>query len=175
MSDNSACKSKDCLKKISFIFKLFEWKLKAAEFLSPLVNLGLRLWMADVFWKSAILKLPYGFLGVGEGDWSTTLYLFESEHPIPGIPPHIAAFVGTTFEFICPILLFFGFGTRFASAILFAMSLSIQLTYEQNIQHIYWMILLTVLMFYGAGKISLDYFIRKKFLACEDYKEVVGK
>ena len=156
----------------SWIFWLVELKLKFINFLSPLTNLGIRFWMANIFWQSGILKLPSGFLGIGKGNWGSTLYLFEYEHPVPGFSPEMAAYLGTSFEILCSILLIFGFGTRVGATILLLMSAFIEITYQHHITHIYWMILLSVLIFQGPGKISLDYIIRKKTLSCDKYKEM---
>lgn len=177
MPAKTSCKIKNFDKyiaKFSIILKIFEFKLKITNFCAPAVNLGIRLWMADVFWKSAILKMPKDFLWVGKGDWSSTLFLFEYEHPVPGVSPSFAALMGTSFEFICPILLVLGLGTRPAAAILLIMTAFIQITYQQHITHIYWMILLAVLIFQGAGNLSLDYLIRKKALSCKEYRKAAG-
>lgn len=162
------------LHKMSWLFRLAEWKLTACEKLSPLVNLGIRLWIANIFWKSATLKLPSDFLWVGKGNWDSTLFLFEYEHPIPGFSPEIAAFLGTGFEFLCPILLVLGIATRPAAAILIVMTAFIQITYQQHITHIYWMILLGVLAVQGAGKFSLDSVVRKKLLGSKEYRKLAG-
>jgi putative oxidoreductase len=162
------------LAKFSPIVRLIEVKLKAVNFLSPLVDLGIRLWMAKIFWDSGILKLPAGFLGIGKGSWNSTIYLFTEEHPLPLLSPEVAAFLGTGFEILCPILLFFGLGSRLAAVILFSMAAFIQISYLQDIQHIYWMILLSVIILHGPGKLSLDYIIRKKILNCKEYKEIAG-
>lgn len=173
-TQEKSCKIK--LAKFSGIIKLIELKLKGLDLLSPLVDLGIRLWMAKIFWDSGILKLPAGFLGIGKGSWSSTIYLFTEEHPLPLplLPPEVAAFLGTGFEILCPVLLLFGLGSRAAAAILFGMAAFIQISYLQDIQHIYWMILLSVTIFHGPGKLSLDYIIRKKSLNCPTYTEMAG-
>ena len=173
-SENVSSDQKEKKSKLGFIAKIIEFKLKAANFFIPVVDLGIRLWMANIFWKSGVLKLPSGFLGIGKGNWDSTLYLFEYEHPIPFLPVEFAAFVGTGFEILCPILLIIGLGSRGAAFILLAMSAFIELTYIQNIEHIFWMILLSVTIFHGPGKLSLDHVIRKKALNCPKYREMAG-
>lgn len=162
------------IQKFGWLFRLAEWKLKVIKAISPIAPLFLRLWMADVFWKSAILKLPTGFLGIGKGDWDNTILLFEYEHPVPFLSPEVAAFLGTGFELLCPILLVVGFGTRTAAFILLIMTAFIQITYFQHVTHIYWMILLGVLVLQGGGKLSLDSIFRKKLLRSECYKQLSG-
>lgn len=130
--------------------------IRAAEFLSPLVPLAMRLWMASVFWKSGMLKIQ---------DWQTTLLLFTDEHPVPFLPPEVAAFSAVSFELACPVFLVMGFATRIATLPMLAMTAVIQFTYLSDNDHLYWALLLCSLLFTGPGKLSIDYFIRKKCLA----------
>ena len=95
------------------------------------------------------LKLPQGVLGIGKGDWSSTLILFEYEHPVPFLSPEIVAFIGTSLEIICPILLVLGLGTRFAASLLLIMTAVIEFTYQHSMDHIYWASLLLFLITQG--------------------------
>jgi len=112
-----------------------------------------RLWIAHVFWASGILKLE---------DFSTAVLLFTNEHPVPGLPPVVAAVLGTTFEISCPILLTLGLATRLATLPLLFMTAVINFTYLDATEHYYWAMLLGMILFYGPGKISLDHYISKK-------------
>ena len=114
----------------------------------------IRLWMARVFWVSGTIKIS---------DWSNTIYLFTNEHPVPGMPPLVAAIFGTTFELTCPILLTLGLASRLATLPLLVMTAVIYFTYDSNIEGIYWAILLASILFFGPGKLSVDHWIRKKF------------
>jgi putative oxidoreductase len=122
--------------------------------LSPVMILVLRLWIAHIFFAAGLVKIE---------DFSTTIALFRDEYKTPFLPPEVAAFLGTFFELSCPILLTLGLATRLATLPLLAMTAVIQFTYDQNIQHIYWAMLLGTILVSGAGKISLDYLISKKF------------
>lgn len=122
--------------------------------LNPLMQLVLRLWMAQVFWVSGMIKID---------DFGNTIALFRDEYKTPFLSPEIAAVFATSFELACPVLLVFGFATRLATLPLLAMTLVIQLTYDQNIQHLYWAMLLGTILASGAGKISIDYLIAKKY------------
>ncbi|MDE3037946.1 MAG: DoxX family protein [Pseudomonadota bacterium] len=124
------------------------------DFLSPLIDLTLRLWMADVFWKSGVIKF---------NNWQSTIYLFTYEFPVPLLPVHVAAMLGTTFELLCPILLTLGLATRLATLPLLAMTALIEFTFDNNIQHYYWAMLLGVILLHGPGKLSLDYLIKRRF------------
>lgn len=122
--------------------------------LNPLMILGIRLWIAHIFWVSGMVKAD---------DFENTIALFRDEYKTPFLPAEIAAILATTFELACPILLTFGLFTHLATLPLLAMTAVIQLTYDQNIQHFYWAMLLGIILTGGAGKISLDYFIARKY------------
>lgn len=116
--------------------------------------LVLRLWVARIFWNAGMVKID---------DFSNTVALFRDEYKTPFLPPEIAAGMVTFFELTCPVLLTLGLGARFATLPLIVMIAVIQLTYDQNEQHIYWALILGTILFYGAGKLSLDYLINKRF------------
>ena len=138
------------MKKI--IFQAFAFFLNATSQLSNLLLLAIRLWIANVFWKSGILKIS---------NWDNTILLFTDEHPVPFLPPFFAAVSGTTFELLCPILLTFGLASRLATLPLLAMTAVIQFTYLDNIEHYYWAFLLATILCVGPGKISADYWVGK--------------
>jgi len=73
-------------------------------------------------------------------DFNTAIYLFEYEYKVPFIDPEIAAYLAASFELICPVFLVAGLFTRMAS-----------------------LPLLATLICFGAGRVSLDYFLNKKF------------
>jgi putative oxidoreductase len=116
----------------------------------PLLQLCMRFWMAHVFWRAGRIKLKH---------WDATLSLFKFEYKVPYIAPDHAAYLATSMELLCPILLVVGFMTRLATIPLLLMTLIIHLTYMSSNEHIYWMFLLTTLLFKGAGLVSLDSFI----------------
>lgn len=120
--------------------------------LAPLFSLAVRLWIAQVFFKSALTKID---------SWSTTLALFEHEYDVPLLSPAVAASLGTAVEVVAPLLLAIGLGTRASAAILFAFNLIAAVSYPDIseagiLQHQYWGILLTMIFVYGPGKLSLD-------------------
>ncbi len=78
--------------------------------LQPLFALAIRVYVARVFFLSGLTKLH---------DWNITLALFRNEYHVPVLPPAVAAVLGTSAELGLPVLLFFGFGTRFAAVALF--------------------------------------------------------
>lgn len=113
----------------------------------------LRLWIAHIFWKSGVQAAS---------NWETTIYLFTYEHPVPLLPPSLAAVMGTGLELLCPVLLTIGFATRFSALALLGMTALIELTYVHAADHIYWALLLGVIIFCGPGTWSLDHRIAKK-------------
>lgn len=132
---------------------------RALEFLSPLLDLGLRALVASVFFQSGLTKIA---------SWETTLLLFESEYAVPFLPPMLAAYLGTAAELTLPVLLLFGFGSRLAAFGLFIFNIIAVVSYpdlsEAGLKdHQYWGLLLLVTLFHGPGKLSLDYLLHRLF------------
>jgi len=127
-----------------------------ANCLQPVANLIIRLYVARIFWISGKLKLS---------NWDTTVYLFEFEHPVPFVPANIAAFFGTGAELLFPIMLFFGFGARVAALGLIVMTAVMELTYQHQEAHYFWMFMMMIVFCYGPGKIAFDHIIAQKFAA----------
>lgn len=141
------------------IAKLYDLMLKVLDFFSPLANLAIRLYVANVFWVSGQTKIA---------SWDSTLALFENEYAVPFLPPEIAAYMGTGVELGMPVFLALGLGTRFAGIVLFVFNIIAVISYpdlgEVGIKdHTHWGLLLLVPVFYGAGKLSSDHWIRKLF------------
>lgn len=129
------------------IIKLYNRFLGTAPALSPVMLLAVRLWMARVFFVSGLVKIK---------DMETTVALFRDEYQVPFLPPVLAAYSATMVELVCPVLLVLGLATRLTTLPLLVMTAVIQFTYDQNIQHAYWAMLLGVLLTQGAGAWSLD-------------------
>jgi putative oxidoreductase len=123
------------------------------NYISPLFNLAVRLWIASIFWKSGITKIA---------NWDQTLFLFEYEYAVPLLPVALAAMMSTAAELACPVFLVLGLATRFAALPLFIMTVIIQYTVIAHDQHYYWMTALLFLIFYGAEKLSLDHILSRK-------------
>ncbi|MGV8948555.1 MAG: DoxX family protein [Candidatus Paracaedibacter sp.] len=113
----------------------------------PFLLVVIRFKMATIFWRSGRIKFTH---------WESTLSLFRFEYKVPYLPADLAAYLVTTFELICPVLLVFGLMTRLAALPLLIMTAVIQFTYLQHSDHTYWAILLSVLLLKGAGPLSLD-------------------
>ena len=121
----------------------------------------LRIAVATVFWNSAMTKLA---------NWDTALALFTDEYNVPLLPPEVAAYIAVTIELTTPVLLVLGLLTRPAAAVLLAMTLVIEafvypLAWPTHIQ---WAAMLLVLLCRGAGKLSIDHLLRRRFGATLD-------
>lgn len=126
---------------------------RGLEFLAPALDLGIRLWVANVFWKSGLTKIQ---------SWDTTLALFEHEYHVPLLSPQLAALLGTATELTFPVLLVLGLAGRFSAVVLFAFNIVAVISYPDLNEiglkdHMYWGILLLVTLLHGPGKLSLDH------------------
>ena len=127
---------------------------------APVGDLVLRIWVANVFWKSGLTKIS---------NLSSTMYLFEYEYAVPIIPFEIAAYLAIAAELVLPVLLVFGIAARAAAGALFVFNIVAVISYPTLnaagiVQHQVWGVMLLVLLLRGPGKISIDHFIRKHFL-----------
>jgi len=89
------------------------------------------------------------------------LVLFQYEYMVPVLPPEAAAFLATLFELACPVLIALGLFTRLSVLPLVAMTLVIQFTYLDHIDHLYWLIVLGMIGLKGPGVISLDWLLSR--------------
>jgi len=134
--------------------------IRGFESLSPFIDLGVRLWVANVFWRSGLASVH---------DWETTLDLFKYEYSVPLLSPHAAAVLGTGVELIFPALLAIGLAGRLSAGVLFVYNIMAVVSYpalnEVGLKdHTYWGILLLVSLLHGPGRISIDYLIRRKWM-----------
>jgi putative oxidoreductase len=68
----------------------------AERWLAPVPYLAIRLRMADIFFRSGLLKIQ---------NLPRATFLFSEVHPLPLLPAEIAAYLATANERICPVLL----------------------------------------------------------------------
>jgi putative oxidoreductase len=130
------------------------------RYAAPVFDLAVRFWMARVFFNSGRVKIA---------DWNSTIYLFRDEYKVPVLPPEVAAVIGTTFELGMPIFLVLGLCARLAALPLIGMACVIQFVLGasnpdyDNVEHFYWLFLLTLIVVRGPGTLSLDWLVRRKF------------
>lgn len=136
--------------------------LNFLTWLTPLFAFIARVWVGYVFLKAGLLKLE---------SWQSTVMLFTHEFQVPLLPPYFAAILGTAAEIALPILVILGLGGRLIVALLFLFNLIAVISYPHLWtpdgfaglkQHIEWGVILMLLMGYGTGKWTLDYFILKR-------------
>lgn len=139
------------------------------EFLAPLADLGIRLWIARFFWASALTKIfvdsAFPFIHVSP----TTFMLFETEYHVPLLPPEAAAYLGTFVELTFPVLLAVGLGGRMAAAVLFVFNIAAVISYPGLEaaglrEHELYGTLLLLPLLRGPGRLSFDHWIRKRWL-----------
>lgn len=128
------------------------------NWLTPVFDLGIRLYVASVFFRSGWLKIS---------DWNSTLALFESEYHVPLLSPNVAAILGAGGELALPMLLVLGLAGRFGAVGLFVVNLVAVLSYPElsdlgREDHLLWAALLLVTVLHGPGRISLDFWLKRR-------------
>ncbi|MEO8384167.1 MAG: DoxX family protein [Betaproteobacteria bacterium] len=131
---------------------------QAMRWFSPLFLLGLRVYVANVFFKSGLTKVQ---------DFSSTVALFENEYKVPVVSPVLAAFSGTAAELILPALLVLGLASRPTALALFVFNIVAVVAYpdisESGVKdHMLWGTMILVIAFFGSGKLSIDQWIKSR-------------
>lgn len=129
------------------------------DYLAPVFLLGTRLWVATMFFKAGLVKIQ---------SFQTTIFLFENEYQVPFLSPTLAAYMGTFTELVFPVLLAVGLAGRVNAGILFIFNIIAVISYPDLMpigvkDHQLWGFMLATLVFFGPGKLSLDYFLVKRF------------
>jgi putative oxidoreductase len=130
-----------------------------------LPNLAIRWLLAYEFWESGLVKLR------GE-NWFMEI---QDQFPFPFniVPPQISWQLATWTELAGPVMLVLGLGTRFASAALVILTIvawaSVHAGNGYNVCNngyqlpLMYLVLFLPLLFQGPGKLSADYWIRKRY------------
>jgi putative oxidoreductase len=118
--------------------------------------LPMRIAAFAVFWRAGTVKLE---------SWDSTLMLFRDEYQVPLLPPEPAAYLATSVELACSVLLLIGLCTRASALAFLGMTLVIQLfVYPQAWPtHIQWVAFLLPLLARGPGGLSVDALIARRF------------
>jgi len=114
--------------------------------------LGLRLWLAWIFFKSGLLKFQ---------SWDVTLELFAYEYVVPLLSPTLAAWLATLAELMLPPLLVLGLLTRPVVLALFVLNAVAAISYPDISpagmkDHLLWGLAFLWLFLQGAGRLSVD-------------------
>jgi putative oxidoreductase len=139
---------------IRFYYTASHWP----EYLAPVLDLGLRLFLANVFFKSGMVKIQ---------SWSSTLYLFNDVYAVPLLPPEVAAYLATGVELGMSVLLVLGLFGRFAASGLFILNAVAVISYADLSEagrdnHLYWGMLLGVLLLISRWQWSVDALLEKR-------------
>lgn len=127
--------------------------------LTPTFDLAIRLYVANVFFKSGLTKIQ---------DWSSTVALFQYEYQVPVLPPELAAVMGAAGELGLPVLLALGLAGRFGAAGLSVMNVVAVIAYADlsdlgRQDHVLWGVLLLVTLLHGPGRWSLDSWLKTRW------------
>lgn len=139
--------------------ELIRLAIRGLNTLAPLGDLVIRLWVANVFWKSGLSKIQ---------SVESTLQLFRYEYSVPLLPPEVAAYLSMFTELTFSVLLALGLAGRLSAAALFFVNIVAVISYPALeeaglIQHQLWGLLLLVPLLHGPGKLSLDHLISRRF------------
>ena len=128
--------------------------------------------IAAVFWTSGQTKIQGLVINLVNGDFAlgwprlsdSALVLFQVEYKLPFVPPELAAPMAAFAEHLFPLLLLFGFATRFSALALLGMTLVIQVFVYPGAYatHGTWAALLLYLMARGPGVFSIDHLLAKR-------------
>lgn len=151
--------------------KVHAWHYRTVgwlEYLKPIVDLALRLWVAWAFFKSGLVKIS---------NMDSTIDLFTNTYQVPFLPPTVAAYMGTGVELVVPVFLAFGLFGRAAAAFMFVYNIICVVSFPDLWpdgfwaglfgsafkDHKIWGLMLLVTFVYGPGKLSLDYLATRLF------------
>ena len=129
------------------------------EYLAPAFDLGIRLFLANIFFKSGLTKIK---------TWDSTLYLFSDVYQVPLLSPELAAWLATGAELGLPVLLVLGLFGRFAASGLFILNLVAVISNYSELSeaglshHLYWGMLLAVLVVMSRSPWSVDAWLEKR-------------
>ena len=141
------------------VVRLYSNGVRWIDAIQPVFALAVRIYVARVFFLSGLTKLR---------DWDITVALFTNEYHVPLFMPEVAAALGTTAELGLPVLLALGLGSRLAAAALFVFNIVAVISYPDLsdaglVDHMLWGALMLVTLFYGPGRISLDYWLGRRY------------
>jgi NADH dehydrogenase/putative oxidoreductase len=132
----------------SLNFELFGIAARAAW---PVVDLLMRLWLAQGFFASGVIKVT---------NWQTALDLARNEYPVSWMDPVIAAYTGVAVELLGAVLLGIGLATRPAALALLVLSAVVQFNYLAFDHQLLMIALFGWYVVAGPGPLSIDHALR---------------
>ncbi len=130
--------------------------VRGLEWLIPIFDLSVRLYLAHIFWNGGMAKLS---------SWMSTVMLFTMVYDVPVLPPELAAYLSVVIEVGGSLLLAIGLGGRWAALSLFGLNIVASISYgqlsEAALQEaFYWGILFLYFVLHGPGLLSVDALLR---------------
>lgn len=130
------------------------------QFLLPVVELIMRLYVSKIFFYSGLSKLR---------DWEMTVALFTDEYHVPLLSPEVAAYLATGAELALPALLIVGLFRPIAAIGLFTLNMIAVVAYYSVLKdlpaalqdHIEWGLMLLLMACLPSNVLHLDHFLRK--------------
>jgi len=122
----------------------------------PVVDLLIRLWIAQMYFVSAVVKLA---------NWDHALLLAANEYPVSWMSPVTAAYVGVAIELAGSVLLAAGLATRVAAAAMLALAVVVHLNYLALDLNLLQIALLGWSVVRGGGALSLDHLLSRGLAA----------
>ena len=129
--------------------------------------------VAAIFWKSGQTKIQGFALDIVSGEFQfgmprladAVVDLFRDEYRLPFLPPELAATMAAFAEHVFPALILLGLATRFSALALLAMTATIQVFVYPDAYptHGVWAAVLLFLVARGAGPLSLDALVARRF------------
>jgi putative oxidoreductase len=126
--------------------------------LGTVFDLGIRLWVAQVFFRSGLTKID---------SWDSTLFLFNDVYAVPVLPPALAAWLATAAELVLPVLLVVGLATRLGALGLFVLNYVAVISFPDMgavgiKDHVLWGVMLAMIFFHGPGRLSVDQWLSRR-------------
>ena len=133
---------------------------------APVVDLCLRLWVANAFFRAGLVKID---------NMDSTIDLFTNTYHVPLLPPAFAAYLGTGVELVVPFFLAFGLLGRLSAGFMFVYNLICVISFPDLWpdgfwtglfgsafkDHKIWGLMMLVTFLRGPGKLSVDYLLTK--------------
>ncbi len=122
------------------------------KYISSILLVLIRVWIGLIFLRSGLVKFS---------NLDQTAFLFEYEYGFILFTPIFTAILSAVVEASCGAALLVGLLSRIAALPLIALVCVIQFFVFQNIEHFYWLFLLSTLAIYGSGCFSVDGLLRR--------------
>lgn len=138
------------------------------------IALVARFSIAAVFWKSGQTKIQGLAIDIVNGTFElgwprlsdSAVELFRDEYKVPLLASETAAVLATACEHVLPLLILLGLATRLSALGLLLMTAVIQLFVYPGAYptHGVWAAVLLMLMARGAGVLSIDHLIARRYM-----------